>query len=126
MSLAADSNILSAPYRHGPDSCTDILWNLAPAWTGLRSRFSPPSVQLRLRPCALRTFTILTSAPNERMQTIQNRMPLVAPTVWLDRGVGDVSDLLRPVPAEQMTAYPVSTRVNAVKNDGPELIEASG
>jgi len=31
--------------------------------------------------------------------------------------------LLKPYPADEMTAYPVSTRVNDVKNDGPELIE---
>ena len=78
---------------------------------------------------ALRTFTILTSEPNALMQTLHDRMPLiVAPEHagrWLDRTVADVRDLLQPYPAEQMTAYPVSKRVNAAKNDGPELIEAA-
>jgi putative SOS response-associated peptidase YedK len=32
--------------------------------------------------------------------------------------------LLTPFPAERMRAYPISSRVNSVKNDVPELIEA--
>ena len=76
---------------------------------------------------ALATFTLLTTRPNELAATIHDRMPLIvapqdAPR-WLDRTEADVSDLLRPFPAEEMTAYPVSTRVNSSKNEGPELIE---
>jgi putative SOS response-associated peptidase YedK len=32
--------------------------------------------------------------------------------------------MLEPFPAERMRAYPVSARVNSVKNDEPSLIEA--
>jgi putative SOS response-associated peptidase YedK len=32
--------------------------------------------------------------------------------------------LLKPYPAEEMRTYPIRMRVNSVKNDGPELIEA--
>jgi putative SOS response-associated peptidase YedK len=32
-------------------------------------------------------------------------------------------DLLRPCPDDWLEAYPVSTRVNNVRNDGPDLIE---
>jgi hypothetical protein len=39
---------------------------------------------------------------------------------WLNEGP---DDLLRPYPAEAMTMWPVSTRVNAPKNEGAELIE---
>lgn len=77
---------------------------------------------------AIPSFTILTCAPNELMQTIHDRMPvIVAPqdaARWLDPGQKDISDLLRPFPAEEMTARPVSTRVNSVRNEGPELIES--
>ena len=31
--------------------------------------------------------------------------------------------LLRPYPANGMLAYPVSRRVNAAQNEGPDLIE---
>jgi putative SOS response-associated peptidase YedK len=47
---------------------------------------------------------------------------------WLDpknQNLRELSELLRPYPAGEMTTYPVSTRVNDVKNDGPELIEPS-
>jgi putative SOS response-associated peptidase YedK len=37
-----------------------------------------------------------------------------------------LAELLKPYPADEMTAYRVSNRVNDVKNDGPELIEAQG
>ncbi|HVT02392.1 MAG TPA: hypothetical protein VHL58_03340, partial [Thermoanaerobaculia bacterium] len=30
--------------------------------------------------------------------------------------------LLKPFPAEEMRAYPVSSRVNSAKNDGAELV----
>lgn len=76
---------------------------------------------------ALATFTILTCPANELAATIHERMPvIVAPehaARWLDRNEHDVSDLLQPFPAEEMTAYPVSTRVNSADNDGPDLIE---
>jgi putative SOS response-associated peptidase YedK len=31
--------------------------------------------------------------------------------------------LLKPIPADRMTAYPISTRINSVKNDDAALIE---
>ena len=75
---------------------------------------------------ALSTFTVLTTGPNELMQTLHHRMPVViAPSGaerWLDRTESDIGDLLEPYPAEQMTAYRVSTRVNSSRNEGPELI----
>jgi len=45
---------------------------------------------------------------------------------WLSREhkAADVADLLKPFPAEQMEAWPVATKVNSPKNDGPELTEA--
>jgi putative SOS response-associated peptidase YedK len=38
----------------------------------------------------------------------------------------DPRDLLEPYPAEEMTAYPVSTRVNDPANDDPSLVEPVG
>lgn len=83
----------------------------------------------------LRTFTILTTTPNELMAPIHNRMPVILhpehERLWLDgtapsTGWGDV---LRPYPAEQMLAYPVSPRVNSPRHDEPEVtapLDASG
>ena len=45
---------------------------------------------------------------------------------WLDPRLDDpvaIQEMLQPFPAELMRAYPVSTRVNNVKNDAPDLIE---
>jgi putative SOS response-associated peptidase YedK len=48
---------------------------------------------------------------------------------WLDPELSDpaeIEKLLQPFPAEQMRAYPVSTRVNSANNDDPTLIEPLG
>ena len=75
----------------------------------------------------LSTFTVLTTGPNELMQTLHHRMPvIVAPEHaprWLDPAVRDIEDLLQPFASDAMTAYPVSRLVNAVRNDGPELVQ---
>jgi putative SOS response-associated peptidase YedK len=77
----------------------------------------------------LETCTILTTAPNELLQPIHDRMPVILPPhayrLWLDRTMSDaptVQALLTPYSAEEMTAYPVSTRVNSPANDSPERI----
>jgi putative SOS response-associated peptidase YedK len=77
----------------------------------------------------VRTFTILTTEANTLMQPIHDRMPVILPDTvwseWLDPANEDIaalSSLLVPYPADQMRAYPISTLVNNVRNDGPELI----
>ena len=45
---------------------------------------------------------------------------------WLDPGFDDteyLSSLLRPAPDDVLGVYPISTRVNNVRNQGPELLE---
>ncbi len=37
--------------------------------------------------------------------------------------LGPLEHLLQPIAAEEMDMYPVSTAVNNVRNNGPELIE---
>ena len=75
------------------------------------------------------TCTILTTAANELVQPVHDRMPVILPKeaidLWLDRDVpGEgVRGLLAPYPAEEMEAYEVSSRVNSVKNDDPLCIE---
>jgi putative SOS response-associated peptidase YedK len=82
----------------------------------------------------LETFTILTTDPNELMQSIHNRMPVILEPRdyerWLDSGGGNSGelarppvDLLRPYPAEKMKAWQVSQRVGNVRNNDPELLE---
>ena len=80
----------------------------------------------------LETCTILTTTPNDVVQPIHDRMPVILPSsaynVWLDPTVRDVEPLqalLMPYPAEEMIAYPVSTRVNNPAYDSPECIAPS-
>ena len=77
----------------------------------------------------LHSCTIITTEPNALMAEIHNRMPVILPResepVWLDPGVDNPSrltDLLRPYPADAMTARPVSGLVNNARNDFPECI----
>jgi putative SOS response-associated peptidase YedK len=78
----------------------------------------------------IESCTILTTEANEIFLEAHERMPVILPPetydVWLDEGVRDVEllkGLLRPYPSSEMTAYPVSARVNSPQNQGAELIE---
>jgi putative SOS response-associated peptidase YedK len=78
----------------------------------------------RTRNCA-----IITTSPNVLMAPIHNRMPVIlsreAEAAWLDPELTlaeAVLGYLKPYPADQMRAYPVSSLVSSVRNDGPELI----
>lgn len=94
------------------------------AFAGLWERWRNPSDQSVIESC-----TILTTDANARLQEIYPRMPvMLAPdafAAWLDPDspLPNLQRLLRPCPSEAVTAYPISTKVNAVANDGPELIE---
>lgn len=79
---------------------------------------------------AIDSCTILTTTTNELVGTLHDRMPVIlAPQdydLWLDPAIQKVErleSLLRPYPSEEMTAYPVSTRVNNPANDSPECVE---
>lgn len=68
--------------------------------------------------------TILTTAANDLMAPIHERMPVIDPPdqygLWLDPRCQDVKKLeavFRPYPAEDMLAYKVSTLVNKPQND---------
>ena len=41
---------------------------------------------------------------------------------WLDRENAEIADILAPYPAEGMTAYPVSRRVNSPTNDDAKRV----
>lgn len=78
----------------------------------------------------LNSCTIITTAPNEFMAPIHNRMPAIltpeAIDVWLDPSETNperLLPLLHPYPAELMTAHAVSRLVNSPANDVPACIE---
>jgi putative SOS response-associated peptidase YedK len=55
-------------------------------------------------------------AANELLAGIHERMPLILRREDFDRWLGiepDPNDVLRPFPADAMTMWPISTRVNS-------------
>lgn len=77
-----------------------------------------------------RSYTIITTVPNEIMESIHNRMPVIlsknSESVWLDTSVTDTDTLkilLGPYDKKDMEAYPVSTRINKPINNDSELVK---
>jgi len=76
----------------------------------------------------VRTFTIITTGPNEMLQPIHNRMPVILKKEneeeWLDPNAdpGRLANALVPYPSDEMEAYAVSRRVNNPRVNDPELI----
>ncbi|MBI5825705.1 MAG: SOS response-associated peptidase [Chloroflexi bacterium] len=77
----------------------------------------------------LLTCTIITTEPNELMATLHNRMPVILDQKdyeqWLDAAPQTPERLLpliKPFPADKMSAYAVSTLVNKPGNDRPECV----
>ena len=79
----------------------------------------------------IESCTILTTAANDLMKPIHDRMPvIIAPDdfpLWLDNATykpQQLERLLQPFPAEKMTAYPVSTFVNSPRHNTPQCLES--
>ena len=73
----------------------------------------------------VRTFCIITTNANELVGRIHNRMPAILRPEDYDRWLSDPeppADLLAPFPAEPMTMWPISTRVNSPENDDADLL----
>lgn len=76
------------------------------------------------------TFTIITTNATDDVGHVHDRMPMtVAPQNWkdwLDPRLDDadaVRELMAPPPVGSLEIFPVSTQVNNVRNNGPELRE---
>jgi putative SOS response-associated peptidase YedK len=77
-----------------------------------------------------RTFTIVTTRPNDALVDLHDRMPVIVPddawSRWLSPSIpdrGELLALLEPDDAVGLEIYPVRRLVNDVRQDGPELIE---
>jgi putative SOS response-associated peptidase YedK len=75
------------------------------------------------------TTTIITTSAPDELGVIHDRMPMIIDpdrwADWLDPASADPADLrslLLPAVASGLQVYPVSTLVNAVRNNGPQLI----
>jgi putative SOS response-associated peptidase YedK len=76
------------------------------------------------------SFTIITTNSNDLVAPLHERMPVILlrtdEATWLAPDLvdpGEIDQLLRPYPAAKMIAYPVSSAVNNVRNNRPDLIE---
>ncbi len=79
----------------------------------------------------LRSCTILTTAPNEAVALLHDRMPVIlSPTDeqrWLDHGTptSELHRLLSGLPASETALRPVGSAVNDARYDGPECLAAA-
>jgi putative SOS response-associated peptidase YedK len=100
------------------------IWLLAGVWERWKGPDGVP----------LQTFTILTTAANEAMAKIHDRMPVILDPadaqVWLHHptaaaGTDDptLNLSITQYPAERMLFTPVSRQVNSPRNDGPECVQ---
>jgi len=75
----------------------------------------------------LTSVTIITTAARDAVGRLHDRMPMVVEAAnwdaWLDPGFGHDAGGLLSVPAAHLDFHPVSTAVNKVGNEGPELVE---
>lgn len=76
----------------------------------------------------LRTFAIVTTAANDVVGAVHDRMPVLIAAgdarVWLTGAPDDAYALLRPAPNEALAVQRASSRVGNVKNDEPGLRRA--
>jgi putative SOS response-associated peptidase YedK len=91
------------------------------AFAGLWERWRDPVTDEWIESCC-----IVTCEPNELAAKFHNRMPVIIGDAdydaWLTGTPDQALELLKPYPAEEMRAYPVSARVNTPKDDLPELV----
>jgi putative SOS response-associated peptidase YedK len=94
------------------------------ALAGLWASWRDPETQERVTTC-----TIITGEPTDFVRPIHDRMPVILPAdtwdTWLDPTIDSADDLqaVLAAAAPVLTAHPVSTLVNKVANNLPELIE---
>src|SRR5262245_35112173 len=92
------------------------------AFAGLWDSWKQPDGSL------LRTYTIVTTEPNDVLRPIHNRMPVMLSNddaqKWLadDDEIAHVLTLLKPYPPGEMEGYGVSPVVSNPRNDSPECI----
>jgi putative SOS response-associated peptidase YedK len=77
----------------------------------------------------IRTYTIVTTAPNELVAKVHNRMPSILLPEHEDRWLSKtplnaeaLNEILAPFPAENMSMYPISSLVNNPDADDERII----
>lgn len=89
---------------------------------GLWDRWQNPEGEL------IHSFTLLTQDANKLVSEIHDRMPAILnkeqEELWLSNDLApeELLKLIEPYPDEAMEAYPVSKKVNNVRNNNPSLV----
>lgn len=96
------------------------------SFAGLWERWKDKATSEVVRSC-----TIVATGANALCAPIHDRTPVILPPdawgPWLGETPAtpeELMALLKPCAPEIMRAFPISTRVNNVRNEGPELLEA--
>ncbi|MBB5997735.1 SOS response-associated peptidase [Streptomonospora salina] len=98
------------------------------AFAGLFERRRHPDLPGDDPAAWLWSCTVVTTGAAPELSGIHERMPVVVPpqlwNVWLDpaSGPGELHDALSATPAGDFSVTPVSTAVNSVRNNGPQLL----
>ena len=94
------------------------------AMAGLFEKWQAPTGE------SVESCTILTTSPNQEMESIHDRMPVILSAedwdMWLDPGVQSrdlLQALLLPWHGEKLVARRVSKHVNSPRNDDPDCME---
>ncbi len=81
----------------------------------------------------VKSFAIITTPPNELMLKLgHHRCPAILhpeeERLWLDSDLplSDITSLLRPFPADEMNAYPISSEIKNPRNNGLHLLKPIG
>jgi putative SOS response-associated peptidase YedK len=90
------------------------------AFAGLWEAFKWPDETI------VRTYAIVTTAANDDVAELHDRMPVILEQddwdIWLGADA-DVADLLRPSPPGTLRTWPVSKRVNTPRDNDANLLE---
>jgi putative SOS response-associated peptidase YedK len=116
-----DGKVKQPYFMTSPDGHSLAMAGLWTVWRDPNVADAPPVV----------SAAVLTTDAIGRLADIHDRMPkLMTPDLWdawLDPDVDEVDDLLATPPSldlvESLELRPVSSKVNNVRNNGPELLE---
>jgi putative SOS response-associated peptidase YedK len=96
------------------------------AFAGLWESWAGPEGEVR-------SFTIITTAPNALLTRIYHRMPAIIPRAqyarWLSPELQDpaqIQTMIASYPDGALQAVPIGRRINNARNQGAELIEPVG
>jgi len=94
------------------------------AFAGVWDRWREPGGEV------LKTYSIVTTEPNEEISTIHNRMPVILykeeEAAWIDPTNDqpeDIAPFLHPYEDGGLELYPISQNVNSPSNNNPALLQ---